>query len=121
MFSPVILKQRALNETQTGFLESFLFDNSTYGNMFAACFEPHLGIVFYQDSQIKFIVNICLDCNYLSSSTIIPATSHNLMKFETGTSLELMGFSELGREKIIDLGGQLNFRYNKSNTSTSFP
>lgn len=116
-FSKVILKQKSLTETQIATVEDFLFDNSTYGNIFAACFEPHLGVVFYEDFKVKCVINICLDCNSLSSSTVISATSYNVNE----AGVELKGFSKLGRTKIIELSSQLNFKYNKLNTSICFP
>ena len=110
-FVPVISRQQELKAEQIDFLIDFLTDNSTYGEPTAACFYPHLGIVFYQGNERKYVVDICLDCNYLRSTTEIPATQHKKMKFDDGTSYGLQGFSGKGKEKIIQLSKRLGLAY----------
>jgi len=53
-FAPVILRQKSLNQKQVDFLTNFLTNNKTYGGSPAACFEPHLGFVFYRDNDIRW-------------------------------------------------------------------
>ncbi len=112
-FAPVILRQVDLKENQIDFLLDFVTDNKTYGEATAACFIPHLGFVFYEGEKRKFVIDVCLDCNYLISTTEIPATQHKKMEFEDGSSYGLRGFSEKGKEKIIELSKQLNLDYGK--------
>ena len=112
-FAPVILRQVELKENQIEFLLDFVTDNKTYGEVTAACFVPHLGFVFYEGEKRKFVIDVCLDCNYLISSTEIPATQHKKMEFENGSSYGLRGFSKKGKEKIIELSKQLNLDYGK--------
>ena len=70
-----------------------------------------MGIVFYENEQRKFVVDICLDCNYLIATIEIPATQFKKVFYDDGGSYGLRGFSEIGKEKIVELGKQLNLDY----------
>ena len=69
-----IKKQTILNESQIIRLTNSLCNKSNYGGDVAACFDPHLGIVFYKANRPKDHVSICMDCNYLVSSIKIPGS-----------------------------------------------
>ena len=84
---------------------------NTYGEVTAACFEPKLGIVFFKDMEVQFVVDICLDCNYLKSTIQIPATNFKKMHFESGGSYGLKGFSNKGIEGIVEFSKEIDFRY----------
>ncbi len=124
-FASNIFCQKSLNQKQVDFLTNFLGSNDTYGGNWAACFEPHLGIVFYQDDEIKCVVNICLDCNQLISSVKIPAQTYH--KIDEGTEYEepLFGFSEQGKQNIIELCKEIGFDYGErqsmENKTHQFP
>ena len=111
IFNPVVLHQKELNKEQIENLISFLIDSKTYGEGIAACFVPHLGIVFYHDNQFVFEVDVCLDCNYLESTIEIPARKTKKIKLEDGSDLYLIGFSKIGKQKIIGLCKELNLDY----------
>ena len=110
-FSKVIKKQKNLNKEQVTFLINFLTDTLTYGQSTAACFEPGLGIVFFNNESVVYTIDICLDCNFLHSTTIIPATQYTQMDSEDGTSYALDGFSQKGKNNIIELCKQLGLEY----------
>lgn len=110
-FVPVILHQKELDIKQVDNLTKLLTDNTTYGGITAACFQPHMGIIFYHNNKINYIVNICLDCNYLIASTQIPAQEFTKAKYEDGTPYSLVGFSKKGKEKIIELSKSLDLDY----------
>ncbi len=110
-YAPVILRQKSLNQEQVNFLTNFLTNNKTYGGSTAACFDPHLGIVFYQNNDIQCVVNICLDCNYLESSIDIPAFHYHKINPNTEHEYSAIGFSEEGKQNIIELSKQLGFEY----------
>lgn len=82
-----------------------LSDKTTYGNGDVACFDTEYGIVFYNSyGSIVGYVNISLSCNKLMSNPIIPEREY----FITDKSRKV-GFSLIGREKIIKLFGlQIN-------------
>lgn len=105
-FAPVILRQKSLDQKQVSFLTDFLTNIETYGGLRYGCFEPHLGIVFYQDDNIQCVINFCLDCNFLSSSVKIP-----VMETKVDGEYIRFGFSEQGTQNIIKLSKELGFEY----------
>lgn len=104
-----VKQQRELTQAQVDDVTNFLGDNATYGSSTAFCFDPHLGIVFYDDTNIVAHVSICLECNYLISSEKIPATEARMIKTEYGSSYPAEGFSKTGRYKINKLCKELQF------------
>lgn len=110
-FTNVILKQQFLNKEQSQFLIESLTNNSTYGGTFAACFNPHLGFVFYNNDKIVFKVDVCLSCNYLISSSDIPAMTSKMIDKGTENEYPAFGFSNSGKKKIRKLCKELNFFY----------
>ncbi len=67
-----IKKQVQLDKATIENLNMKLGKTNSYGGGTAACFEPHLGFVYYYDNKIVAYVTICLDCNRLYSSIDIP-------------------------------------------------
>ena len=115
-FIPIIEKQAALNEKQIDYLiDVILTSDSTYGAGTAACFQPHLGFIFYNKNERIFVTDICLGCNLLQSSQLIPATQSHKSKFEDGTVFFLDGFSKNGKERIRNLATELDFYYSNTN------
>lgn len=112
-FSDAVLRQRALQNKEIQFLLDFLSEPKTYGGETMACFEPHLGIVFFKDKQVKYVIDICMDCNYLNSTSVLPASVSNKMKMENGDEYSLIGFSSYGRNKIVELSKKLGLDYGK--------
>ena len=110
-FTNVILKQQFLNKEQSQFLIESLTNNSTYGGTFAACFNPHLGFVFYNNDKIVFKVDVCLSCNYLISSSDIPAMTSKMIDKGTENEYPAFGFSSSGKKKITKLCKELSFFY----------
>lgn len=110
-FIQIIEKQAALNKTQIDFIVNALTSNSTYGGDTAACFNPHLGIVFFNENKPVFVVDVCLGCNYLTSSVTIPATEYHKRKFDNGEEYPVYGFSKKGKTKIKQLAKELNLFY----------
>lgn len=107
LFAPVVIRQKELNLKQIDYLLDFITDNKTYGESTAACFIPHLSFVFFKGKKRKYVIDICLDCNYLISTSEIPATQHKKMTFEDGTSYGLRGFSRYGKNSIVELSKEL--------------
>jgi hypothetical protein len=92
--SKKIKKKATLTKSQIIWITNVLCEESTYGGPLAACFDPHLGIVFYKKNTPVAHVSICLACNYLSSSIKIPAAES--------------GFSDAGSNKIVDFAKKLH-------------
>jgi len=88
-------KKAQLDQARIIKLTNFLCTPSTYGGDEAACFDPHLGIVFYKANHPTAWVSICLDCNTLVSSVKIPN--------------EKGGFSMKGIKGVMDFEKGLGF------------
>jgi hypothetical protein len=54
-------------------LDTRLGIKSSYGDGKAACFDPHLGFVYYLKGKIVAYITVCLDCNVLVSSIPLEA------------------------------------------------
>ncbi len=109
--APTVTQKKELTHKQIDGLTNYLGASTTYGGNKAFCFDPHLGIVFYKYSKVVAYLNICLECNYLSSSVKIPATEVKKIKIGDDYEYPAEGFSKLGRQKINSLCKQLNFSH----------
>jgi hypothetical protein len=69
----IVKKSAQPDRLTTSRLITKLGDKQSYGQTHAECFEPHFGIVFYKAAKAVAEVQICLSCNVLSSTLIIPA------------------------------------------------
>ena len=94
VLSGPVSKKALLSRKQANAITDLLFDESTYGGPLAACFDPHLGLVFYDEGKPASYVSICLACNYLVSSVPIR---------------EEAGFSEKGAKAIAEFEKGLGF------------
>ncbi|MBF7092647.1 hypothetical protein IUY40_14010 [Flavobacterium sp. ALJ2] len=110
-FTPVVTKQKSLSQLQIEQVITIFTDKKTYGEGTAACFIPHMAIVFYKDSTIVFKTDICLDCNYMITSEDIPAMLHKKIKIESKDFYPFVGFTKLGKKKIENLSKELDFFY----------
>jgi hypothetical protein len=110
-FVSVVTKQKALNQKQSDKIIALLTDKKTYGKRTAACFNPHMAVVFFKGSKVVFKVDICLSCNYLISSEEIPAMHHKKITFETGNFTYAEGFTNSGKRRIKALAKELDFFY----------
>jgi hypothetical protein len=104
-----ITKSIELSNKQIKNFETLLTSNSSYGNTTAACFDPHLAIVYYQNYQIVGSIDICLGCNSLSSSIDIPATRNVMIKVSDDYSYPAAGFSKGARKSIDAFCRELGF------------
>ena len=104
-----IKKQTVLTSIQYKKLNSVLGDNKTYGGTTAACFEPHLGIVYYKKNKIVGHISICLACNYHDSKPEIPA--QNSHKTDLCDKCYAYGYSKIGRKQISEFVKEINFSH----------
>mgnify|MGYP003667858401 CR=1 FL=1 len=89
--------------------ERAITDSNAYGNTTAACFDPHLGIVYWKKDSIMASISICLDCNYLESSKDILSEGNNQIVISEDYSYPAKGFSKETRKFINDFCLQLGF------------
>ena len=69
----IVKKSVQLDPSTASKLIAKLGEKQSYGQGHAECYEPHFGIVFYKGPKAVADVKICLDCNVLSPSILIPA------------------------------------------------
>lgn len=118
LFIDNIKNKTELTREQIGKINKFLGDTSTYGGSTAACFDPHLGLVYYLKGKIVGYISICLECNFLESSLKIQAEDYK--KTELCDSCFAHGFSKTGRKRINDLCKELRFSHCKDKLDGMF-
>ena len=106
-------KKAVLSPKQIKNLIADLNAETTYGGSKAFCFNPHLGIVFYNKKKVVAYISICLECNYLVSSKLIPVTEKKVIAVYDDLVVFAEGFSESGREKLSTLCQELDFSHCK--------
>ncbi|WP_343664927.1 hypothetical protein [Chryseobacterium mucoviscidosis] len=116
-FIPIIEKQQFLSQEQADKILKALAKKSSYGETSAACFNPHLGLVFFKDNKKINQMSICLDCNGSISEIDIPARRHRVFNKGTDDEYSFTGFTPKGKAAIIALCKELKFYY-KSETNT---
>lgn len=99
-YIPTITKQKKITQKQAEILLSKLSDEKSYELQPAMCFYPRMSLIFYRESKIINVIDICLDCNLLSSNIEIP-----------NQSKDVPGFSKFGRQAIIDFSREIGFKY----------
>ncbi|MFP9113549.1 hypothetical protein ACLI1A_06385 [Flavobacterium sp. RHBU_3] len=110
-FCPVVLKQQVLTTKQVDKLIKCFTNPSTYGEESAACYQPHLGFVFFNNSKIVLTIDICLHCNKMNSSAIIPAQKTFAVNEGTADEYYAEGFSAKGRKEIATFCKEIKFMY----------
>jgi hypothetical protein len=71
--APTVKKRVKLDGKTAKKLGRLMGETASYGQATAACFEPHLGVVYYKSGAPVAHINICISCNRLYSSLEIPA------------------------------------------------
>ncbi len=83
---------------------------SSYGQITAACFDPHFGMVYYQNGNVKEYITICLVCNYPNSSLPIPARNQGGEDMDNEEIYyELSGFSKSFRKYLNNIKKKYDF------------
>lgn len=108
-YSNKIEVQKQINDKQLFEFTELITNPKSYGKVTAACFDPKMSLVFYENEVPRVTIDICLDCNYLISSVPIPILeeAHNKVS-ELGITY---GFSEKGVDGIMKLAEELDFKY----------
>lgn len=104
-------QKKELKPEQVDSLLIALADTTTFGGNHAFCFDPHLGIVFYNGKKIVAHISICFSCNSLYSSIYLPAESHaKLINFgdDYVSIIPQTGFSIMGRKQLKQLCNNLD-------------
>jgi hypothetical protein len=107
----IVKKSAKLDPLTTSKLITKLGDKQSYGQTHADCFEPHFGIVFFKEGKDVAEVEICLDCNVLSPTLIIPAQNQGKAGHGKEVYYTHGGMSKQFRRFINGLIKQYNFSH----------
>lgn len=78
----------------------------SYNNAIAACFDPRVGLVFYDSNDIPVkYVSICLSCNYLKSNPSINYSNNEQKGFTIETRKKL--------HKLLEKSGLPDTQYSE--------
>ena len=111
-----IKKQVQLDEQSWTNLDKKLSDKKSFGGRPAACYDPHVGFVYYFKNKIVGHITICMECNRLHSSIDIPAQRQGKVKLSDG-SVEYLG---IGMSKSFRLFLNSLLKKNNFSHQTSF-
>ncbi|EJF52626.1 hypothetical protein SapgrDRAFT_0894 [Saprospira grandis DSM 2844] len=101
---PSVKAEKELTEEQQKLLLATLNSKNSYGGSVTRCFYPRLGFVFYNAADEPVgQVSICFQCNQQVAGPQIPVQEALLAEGE------LIGYSALGREKLLELCQSLGF------------
>lgn len=107
---PELINQfKTLEPTQVKEIESVLNDTTTYGNSIANCFDPHFALIYKLEGKTVCTIDICIGCNYLISTSHIPASEHKKLYTSGKYSMPANGFSKKGRKEIQSFVKSLGF------------
>lgn len=96
-----------LTEMQVKTLIYTLTSKKTYGGGTAACFDPHMAFVFYDEKEIvKAYIDVCMDCNTLKAKPFIAVRKNYTKKHPLKE-----GFSEKGRKTFKKFCTDFNFEH----------
>ena len=80
-----IKKLVVLDKATVNSINTIIGKGSSYNNIVAGCFDPHLGVVYYKTGKIVGYMSICLQCSNLYSTPDIknrkPAISTGLRNY----------------------------------------
>lgn len=101
-----IKNEQELSKEQINNLLDVLNDTKTYGGDVTRCFKPRLGVVFYDAAgKAKAEISICFECNQHQSTPSILAQG----QAKAASAMSLHGYSNEGRQKLVDFCKSLNF------------
>ena len=93
-------------------LTSKVEDPGSYGSNVAACFDPHLGIVYYKKGEIQAYINVCMDCNRLEPSLKLIVQDQGKQTTEEGEVFyTLYGMSKKFKKYLDGLLKQYDFSH----------
>jgi len=104
-----IFQQKELSKLQIGNINHIVGDTKSYGGATAACFDPHLGLVYYLQGKIVGHISVFLACNFLESVPSIPASESH--KTNLCDKCFDRGFSKSARKKISAFVKELQFSH----------
>jgi hypothetical protein len=107
--SKSVKKQVQLEKGTISKLNVKLGDRKSFGEQPAACFDPHLGIVYYLAGKIVGHITICLSCHRLVSSINLPSQRQGRVGKGKDSDYIRDGISEKFQKFLEDLLLKNNF------------
>lgn len=104
-------KKVTLDKGTVKILNAKLEDKKSYGAGTAACFIPHLGIVYYLKNKPVAHISVCMDCNRLHSSKDLAAQKQGKTGNGEDSYYLLEGMSTSFRNFINNLLKKYNFSH----------
>jgi len=98
-----ILKQIEMTEEELKSFHAKLENKKSYGETTEACFDPHLGFVYYLKGTIVAHITVDLACNRLHASIDIPAQKQGKVSVGADTYYTATGLSKSFKTFINDL------------------
>ena len=108
---PTVKKSVRLSNLRARELSERLEKTESYGQLTAACFTPHFGMVYYRQGEAVAHVTLCLGCNYLRASSPIQAMEQCPETYEDFTYYRCSGFSSEFRKYLSELKQEFAFSH----------
>ena len=105
----IIIQSKSMASEVIRQFELGITDSMAYGQSTASCFDPHLGLIYWIGGKIQASINICLTCNYLKSSLVIPATEYHQISISADYAYAAKGFHKKTRKLIFDFCENIGF------------
>lgn len=116
--STSVTKHVKLDQTTANSFSTKLTSNKSFGGNVAACFEPHLGVIYYKNKKRVAHLDICLSCNRLNSSIHLKAQDQGRQTTDEGeVYYTLHGMSKQFRKEINILLKKYNFSHQAKSNS----
>jgi hypothetical protein len=106
---PTVKRAVTLTVNEATEISNRIGEKSSYGQMTAACFDPHFGMVYYEQGLVKEFITICMACNYPRTSIPLPVRDLGTTPDEMETNYSKMGFSKAFRTYLFDLKRKYGF------------
>ncbi|MEM7298057.1 MAG: hypothetical protein AAF391_07305 [Bacteroidota bacterium] len=92
---------KVLSGPEVNAFVALIQDSASYGDIMAACHQPMIGLVFYQEDKVCAYLSLCLSCNNVYCE---PALNLNL-------DYEKSGFSNHTRKLIRKILSEWNYLF----------
>lgn len=108
---PTIKKSVRLSPKDAIELTKAIGDSTSYGQITAACFDPHFGMVYFLQGQPTEHITICMSCNFPKSSLEIPARNQGAEWLDGEVFYTRTGFSKTFRKYLSALKKKHGFSH----------
>ena len=108
-----VKKSVRLPEKQAKELSNNIGLGKSYGGLPAACFDPHFGMVYYENGKVKEYITVCMACNFPRPSVPIPGMNQGPEELDGEVFYKRYGFSKSFRVYLNKIKKQYGFPEHK--------